>query len=160
MKVFIAILTFLLVAIVEVTLLDRVEIVSVKPSLFLIAVIYISLFWGRSPGMWFGFASGIYLDLFSPQYTGLNTLLLTCTGFLIGTLASRLYREKYLSQILILLFVSLAESLLYFALSSGSLSNFLLFFLRYGLLGVLYTSIVGAAIFFALHLTRIRWRVS
>ncbi|MFQ5905003.1 MAG: rod shape-determining protein MreD [bacterium] len=155
-----ATLTFLFAAIVEATLLDRIEVLSVKPDLFLIAVIYISLFWGRSPGMWFGFASGVYLDLFSPRHMGLNTLLLTCIGFLIGSLASRLYREKYLSQILILVFVSLAESLLYFALSSGSLNDFVAFFLRYGLPGVLYTAIVGAAVFFTLHLSRVRWRVS
>ena len=160
MKVAIGIVVFFLAALVEVTLLDSIEILSVKPSLFLIAVIYISLFWGRRPGMWFGFASGLFLDLFSPQHMGLNTLLLTCTGFGVGSMAASLYREKYISQVLILLLVSLVESLLYFAISSGGFDAFVEFFTRYGLLGTLYTAFVGAIIFYAFHLARPRSAVS
>ena len=160
MKVTIAVIVFFLAALIEVTLIDSVKILSVKPSLFLIAVIYIALFWGRRPGMWFGFAAGIFLDLFAPQHMGLNTLLFTCTGFLVGSMAASLYREKYMSQVLILLLVCMVESLLYFALSSGSPGAFLDFFLRYGVPGALYTWAFGAAIFYAFHLARPRPRVS
>jgi len=154
------ILIFFFAAVIEVTLLDGIQVISVKPSLFLVALVFISLFWGRSPGMWFGFASGMFLDLFSPEHMGLNALILTSAGFLIGSLATTLYREKYVSQILTLLFVSMAESLLYFAFSSGGFNNFIRFFVRYGLPGAIYTGVVGAAIFFGLHLARVRWKVS
>lgn len=160
MKLASGILIFFFAAIIEVTLLDSLQVISVKPNLFLVALILISLFWGRSPGMWFGFASGIFLDLFSPEHMGLNALILTSAGFLIGSLATTLYQEKYISQILVLLFVSLAESLLYFAFSSGGPSSFIRFFVRYGVPGAIYTSVVGAAIFLGLHLVRVRWKVS
>lgn len=160
MKLVSGILIFFFAAIIEVTLLGSVQVISVKPNLFLVALIFISLFWGRSPGMWFGFASGMFLDLFSPEHMGLNTLLLTSAGFLIGSLATTLYREKYVSQILTLLFVSMAEHLLYFAFSSGSPNSFIRFFIRYGVPGAIYTTVVGAAIYFGLHLVRLRWKVS
>lgn len=160
MRIILAVAVFFLAALAEVTLLEGAKILSVKPSLFLIAVTYISLFWGRRQGMWFGFVSGLFLDLFSPQHMGLNTLLFTCAGFLIGSMAASLYREKYISQVLILLVVCVAESLLYFAFSSGSPDAFLKYFLRYGLFGALYTTIVGAIVFYAFHLGRLRLRVS
>ena len=160
MKLVSGILIFFFAAVIEVTLLDSIQVVSVKPSLFLVALILISLFWGRSPGMWFGFASGMFLDLFSPEHMGLNMLILTSAGFLIGSLSTTLYREKYVSQVLTLLFVSLVEPLLYFAFSSEGPYSFILFFVRYGVPGAIYTTVVGAAIFFGLHLARVRWKVS
>jgi rod shape-determining protein MreD len=160
MRVTISVVLFFLAALIEVTLIESIKVLSVKPSLFLIAVIYIGLFWGRRPAMWFGFAAGIFLDLFAPQHMGLNTLLFTSVGFLVGSMAASLYREKFLSQVLILFFVSLIESLIYFALSSGSPEAFLEFFLRYGILGAMYTSAVGAIIFYVFHLSRPRLRVS
>jgi rod shape-determining protein MreD len=159
MRTTIAIVIFFVVALAEVTLMDSIELFSVRPSLFLIVVIYISLFWGRRAGMWFGFTAGIFLDLFAPQHMGLNTLLLACTGFAVGSMAGSLYREKYASQVLILLMVSLAEALLYFAISSDGVESFVGFFTRYGLLGALYTTAVGALFFYTFHLARPRLRV-
>jgi rod shape-determining protein MreD len=160
MRVTISVIVFFLAALIEVTLIESIKVLSVKPSLFLIAVIYIALFWGKRPGMWFGFAAGLFLDLFAPQHMGLNTLLFTSVGFLVGSMAASLYREKFLSQVLILLFVSLMESLIYFALSSGSPEAFLEFFLRYGIPGALYTTVAGAIVFYVFHLARPRLRVS
>jgi rod shape-determining protein MreD len=160
MKIVAALLVFLFIAILEVTFLDNVRIASVKPELFLVAVIYISLFWGRKPGMFFGFASGIFLDLFSPRHMGVNALLLMSAGFLIGSLAASLYREKFISQVLILLVTSVVESLAYYAFTAGSAGAFLFFFMRYGLLGALYTAVVGTVVFFAFHMSRSRLAVT
>ena len=110
--------------------------------------------------MFFGFAAGIFLDLFLPKHIGVNALLLTSVGFLVGSLAASLYREKFVSQVLILLLASVVESLAYYAFTAGSMGAFMLFFVRYGLLGALYTTVVGTVVFYALHLSRSRLAVT
>src|SRR3989304_567894 len=103
MKSLLDIFIFFLLTITQTTLVFMGEIEGAKADLLFAYLIYYSLYRRRQVGMIVGFFSGLFIDLYEPQFLGLNALINTSIGFLIGSIAERLYRERILSQFLTLL---------------------------------------------------------
>ena len=153
MKYLLGFFIFFVFAILQTTLVFFGEIHGAKPDLLFIFLVYTSLFFGRRWGMFVGFTTGLFYDLYEPQYIGLNAMIHTSIGFLIGSLSERLYRERTLSQFLTLFFASLLANLLLALFLSRSSA-----FLHRGILGSLYTSFFGIFLFILFSRFFERWK--
>lgn len=84
------------IAVLESTLLTRVEVAALRPDLMLLAVIAWSFLRGSRAGAIWGFVGGLMTDLLSGVPLGLNALLLCLTGYLSGLGEARVFRSNVL----------------------------------------------------------------
>lgn len=140
----------LFLVILQATLLNRLNILGIKPDLLLILVIFIGLYKGPIAGAWCGFLAGILLDLFSPAPLGTNALAKTVLGFLVGTVAPFLYFKAPLIQGFLLFIGMLLEGIILFILLSSLrlASSFSYSFLYIILPASLYTSLLTPPLFY------------
>ncbi|MDD2420806.1 MAG: rod shape-determining protein MreD [Heliobacteriaceae bacterium] len=82
--------------ILQTTLLTYFEIGGVKPNLVLILVCFFAILNGSRAGGIFGFLAGLFLDLASGRYLGLNALAFAAVGAVLGMLEYRLYKDNLL----------------------------------------------------------------
>ncbi|KAB2952338.1 rod shape-determining protein MreD [Heliorestis acidaminivorans] len=88
---------FLVLAVVlQTTFFHTFSIQGIGPNLVLILVVFFSLLQGSRAGSFFGLLAGLFLDLISGRYIGLNTLTLAAVGGLIGLIEGRLYKDNLL----------------------------------------------------------------
>jgi rod shape-determining protein MreD len=153
MRIAVGSLSFILLAILQTTLVSYGQLRGTKPDLLFAFVVYCALFYGRRPGMITGFLAGLFLDLYEPMNLGLHALVYTSMGFLIGTFSDRLYRERILSQFLTLFLASLLGSLFYALLLVQPP-----LFLHEGILQSFYTSIVGVGLFILFNRFSVKWK--
>lgn len=137
------ILLTLLFCILQITLVYSIAIFQATPDLILVIVIYSALFCGEL-GLWIGFGTGLFLDLYSLSL-GYNALLLSLIAYVIGKLATRIYRDAPVIWITLISLSSLLKNIIIFAVQK-ELSLKLL--LSYIVPEMLYTTIVGVIIFF------------
>ncbi|MBQ9757948.1 MAG: rod shape-determining protein MreD [Clostridia bacterium] len=97
-------------SIFQATLIDCIEIFSVKPNLFLIYVIIVCTFCGKSEGAVLGAFFGLVLDLLVGRLWGLNAILMMLLGFFTAYFCERVLRDN---NILVVLLMVLAETVLY-----------------------------------------------
>ena len=98
--------------------LDHIKIVSVKPDLLVLLVVFFAIFFGPGAGAEAGFVAGLFKDTYSLDIFGVNIVLLSLTGLIAGMLSPKLFRESKLTQLL-LVFASSALCMVihYFASS-------------------------------------------
>ena len=144
---FTVIFTFL----IQCTLINHIEMGSVKPNLLLILVISMGLMRGRKSGLWTGFFCGLLIDLFFSSVYGFYALIYMYIGFLSGY-AFRLY---YDDDIKIPMALAAGGDLLY------NLAVYALQFLLRGRLGFIrYLSrIILPEIFYTAILTFFVYRI-
>lgn len=95
----------LLITAVQSTLLKGIEIVSVKPNLFLVFVLLIALFRGRKEGMIVGALFGFFLDLSAGRLIGAYGILYLYMGFLVGKVSETFISRAHFVFSLILTFI-------------------------------------------------------
>lgn len=95
------------------TLIEIVQFNGVKPDLLLIIVIFMALMKGILPGVQIGFLVGVIEDLVTGKYLGINTLSKVFTGFLIGLVEPKIYKENMLVPVVTLFFATLLHQFLY-----------------------------------------------
>ncbi|MDI6704439.1 MAG: rod shape-determining protein MreD [bacterium] len=88
------------------------EIRGIKPDLFLIILVFFSLKKGSLKGEIMGFFIGIFEDLVSSGVFGINSFSKTICGFLVGKSKEKILHENFISQIIIMLSISLLNGLL------------------------------------------------
>ena len=137
--------------VMQVSILRGIAIAQITPDIVLVIVIYNALFHERA-GMWFGFVTGIFIDLYSSS-PGYNALMGTIIGYGIGRLSLRVYKEVPLLWIILLFISSLVQGTVIFA-GTHQLSSY--FFWRYILFGALYTTVIGLMIFYVLRKSDVR----
>ncbi|QGG47260.1 rod shape-determining protein MreD [Heliorestis convoluta] len=96
MRYLIVMLFLFLSAVLQTTLFHSLSIQGIGPNLVLILVIFYSLLQGSRSGSIFGVLAGLFLDLFSGRYIGLNILTMAAVGGLIGLIEGRLYKDNLL----------------------------------------------------------------
>jgi rod shape-determining protein MreD len=135
----------------QLTLLDRIRILDAEPDLLLLLVAFSGVFYGWGPGLEAGVISGLLKDIFSTDIFGINTLALSITGFLIGGLSPKFFKESRVTQVFLVFIFSLVSMFIHYTLSSFlsdirfiDLSEYL-----FGLIipSAIYTSILSAIIF-------------
>lgn len=133
-----------------------IAIADIRPDVVLIIVVYIAIRSGQLEGTIFGFASGFMLDVYNPEFMGVNALANSVVGFAVGYTRAGIVAEDLRVQALALLIASLTHDLLYFGLSSAANPGKILGLLfRYGIGTAIYTSIFGMCCVF---LVSIRFR--
>lgn len=85
--------------VLQTTLLTHFEIGGVRPNLVLIQVIFFSSLNGSGLGGAFGALAGLFLDLVSGRYIGLNALSFSAVGAVVGLVEGRLYKDNLLVPI-------------------------------------------------------------
>jgi len=90
---------------IQLLFLDRIKIAGIKPDLLVLLVVFFAIFFGPSTGVEAGFVSGLFKDTYSLDIFGVNIVLLSLTGLIVGRVSPKLFKESKLTQGL-LVFVS------------------------------------------------------
>jgi rod shape-determining protein MreD len=121
-----------------------IGIAGIRPDVVLIVIVFIGIRSGPLEATIFGFVSGFLLDVYNPEFMGVNACANAVVGFAVGYSRIGIVTEDLRVQVLALLIASLLHDLLYFALSSVSNPiGILAGFFRYGIGTAIYTSLVG-----------------
>ena len=103
--------------VIQLTLINSVTILGLKPDLIMVVVVVFSLRNGEKEGTISGFASGLLQDIFSTGLLGINALAKTVIGFTCGILKEKIFHEHILFIIPIITFIaSFIQSILVFLL--------------------------------------------
>lgn len=91
---------------------------GLRVNFLLLALIVFSIRETRSRAVIFGFLLGILLDCLSPRLFGLNALLFTSAGYVLGSVGERVYTNRIHLIAFIIVITSLCYLSIYFLLSS------------------------------------------
>lgn len=102
---------------IQLTLINSITILGLKPDLIMVVVVVFSLLRGAKEGTVSGFASGLLQDIFSTGLLGMNALAKTVIGFFCGIIKEKIFREHILFIIPVITFIaSFMQSILMFLL--------------------------------------------
>ncbi len=140
--------------VIQLTLINSVTILGLKPDLIMVVVVVFSLMKGEKEGSISGFVSGLLQDIFSTSLLGINALAKTVIGFTCGILKEKIFHEHILFLIPVITFIaSFLQSILIFLLLRA-------FGIEYGLAWslkqialpeALYSSLLSPLIFLAIN---------
>lgn len=139
---------------IQLTLINSIAILGLKPDLIMVVVVVFSLLKGEKEGSISGFAFGLLQDIFSTGLLGINALAKTVIGFTCGILKEKIFYEHILFLIPVITFTaSFMQSILIFLLLRA-------FGIEYGLAWsikqvalpeALYNSLLSPFIFLAIN---------
>ncbi len=86
---------------IQLLFLDHIKIMGAKPDLFAILVVFFAIFFGPATGAEAGFVAGLFKDIYSLDIFGVNSVLLSLTGLIVGALSPNIFKESKLTQSLI-----------------------------------------------------------
>ena len=139
---------------IQLTLINSITILGVKPDLIMVVVVVFSLLKGEKEGTISGFASGLLQDIFSTGLLGINALAKTVIGFTCGILKEKIFREHILFLIPVITFIaSITQSILIFLLlrAFGIEYNLAWSLKQVALPEALYSSLLSPFIFLAIN---------
>lgn len=93
------ILSFLIIYLLQVNFFSWFNLAGVRPNLFIILVLTIGLFSGKSIGTTFGVLFGIALDFFIGKSIGISAIMLGIVGFLGGYLNKSFSKDSRVTMI-------------------------------------------------------------
>ncbi|MBA7490783.1 hypothetical protein ES702_01326 [subsurface metagenome] len=91
---------------IQLTLINSITILGLKPDLIMVVVVVFSLLKGAKEGTISGFASGLLQDIFSTGLLGINALAKTVIGFTCGILKEKIFYEHILFLIPVITFIA------------------------------------------------------
>ena len=111
-------LTLILALLIQLTVLNYLKIFGARPDLVSICVIFFGLFLGSGAGLECGIVAGFLEDIFALDFLGLNTFILAVTGFAVGVVRTKFFRESKITQaVLVFSFTIFAMTLHYLIVS-------------------------------------------
>jgi rod shape-determining protein MreD len=140
--------------VIQLTLINSVTILGMKPDLIMVVVVVFSLRKGEKEGIISGFASGLLQDFFSTSLLGINALAKTVIGFTCGIIKEKIFHEHILFIIPIITFIaSFIQSILVFLLlrAFGIDYNLVWSLKQIALPEALYSSLLSPFIFLAIN---------
>lgn len=159
-KVIILILIILIVAFLESNYPKFLKLFGIAPNLLLIFVVFFNIYFRQKNALLFTALCGIVKDVFSLTGLGTNIFSLIICGIVVNKIKITIYHSDRLSQVLIVLLVSLLNSFIFFELNlfSSNLSFFKsLFFIM--LPEGLYTAAMAPLIFYGLKRCGLKFSV-
>jgi len=139
---------------IQLTLINSITILGLKPDLIMVVVIIFSLLKGEKEGAISGFASGLLQDIFSTGILGINALAKTVVGFICGILKEKIFHEHILFLIPVITFVAslIQNILIFFLLRAFGIEYSLAWSLKQvALPEALYSSLLSPFIFLAIN---------
>ncbi len=117
MKILLKVAVIVVTLLIQLTLINSITILGLKPDLIMVVVVVFSLLRGAKEGTISGFASGLLQDIFSTGLLGMNALAKTVIGFFCGIIKEKIFREHILFIIPVIIFIaSFMQSILMFLL--------------------------------------------
>ncbi len=146
----IPVLIFLIVLLLQVTVIPLISIDGIIPDLILILLVYYSISYGQVYGTVLGAAYGLLFDLATGTLLGSMMLSKSIAGFIAGYYSSETRREKYLytySFTIIVLSCALVDSVIYSFFSALDFNtNIFKLFFDQALLPALYTAVISSIV--------------
>ena len=102
---FLLIISFLIIYLLQVNLFPNITIAGRMPSLFVIYVLFIGLFYSRTAGIAYGIVFGLLIDLFIGRKVGISAIMLGLIGLIGGVFDKNFSKESRLT-IMIMVIVS------------------------------------------------------
>ena len=103
---------------IQLLFLDHIKIAGDKPDLLILLVVFFAIFFGPGTGAEAGFVSGLFKDTYSLDVFGVNSVLLSLTGLIVGGLSPKLFRESKLTQVLLVFASSVICMIIHYFASS------------------------------------------
>ena len=105
----------LLCAVLQATWLNYITVFDVKPNLFLVYVIVISFFCGKTEGGIVGAIFGLVLDIIIGKIIGINMVLCLMAGFLVALFCERVIRKNsvFITMLSVVIITFVYESVYY-----------------------------------------------
>ncbi len=137
------------VVIFESLLRPFISIFGTAPDLGLILTAYFALTRGAVEGLFFGFVSGLLIDVLHPSFLGWGMLLRLSLGFWMGGFKDNLFLESFYSRGIVVGLAVLIYELGYHLADSGfSVPGTLYLLGRYSLLATLYSMLLAFLLFY------------
>lgn len=102
LTIIVLIMIFLIIYLLQANLFSWFHLAGVKPNLFVIFVLIIGLFSGRSMGATLGIIFGIMLDFFIGKSVGISGIMLGAIGFLGGFLDKNFSKDSRLTMLIMI----------------------------------------------------------
>jgi rod shape-determining protein MreD len=113
-KVLTFLVLYLVVIVYETLLADIFRLGPARLDLGLLLLIYVTLNQGTKPGIIFGFGLGLLLDLMTPLWLGLDSLIKSTLSYLMGLFKESLFVESIFSKLLLVFLAVLVNDFLRF----------------------------------------------
>lgn len=104
--------------VLQVTAVDYIKIFGAKPDLMLLAVIFFGLLFGGSIGLEAGLVAGLAKDILSLDVFGANTFTMALTGFAVGGLSQKFFKESKIMQTAIVFVFVIVCMLIHYTVNS------------------------------------------
>jgi len=154
MKILLKGVIIVVALLIQLTLINSIAILGLKPDLIMVVVVVFSLLKGEKEGTISGFASGFLQDIFSSGLLGINALAKTVIGFTCGILKEKIFHEHILFLIPVITFIaSFIQNILIFLLLNafGIEYNLVWSLKQVALPEALYSSLLSPFIFLAIN---------
>lgn len=103
---------YLVIVIYETLLADLLRLGPARLDLGLLLLIYVTLNLGSRPGIVFGFGLGLLLDVASPIWLGLGSLIKGTLGYGVGYFKESLFVESIYSKMLLVFLTVVSNDIL------------------------------------------------
>jgi len=100
----------------QTTIFSHASIAGVKPDFVLIFVLFTAVLEGPQRGVFFGYTLGLFEDIITGRFIGMNALSKGLTGLFIGWFTGRTYSENLLVPIISVFLGTLLNGLIFFML--------------------------------------------
>ena len=98
--------------------LDHIKIAGAKPDLLVLLTVFFAIFFGPGIGAEAGLLSGLFKDIYSLDIFGVNSILLSLMGLIMGVLSPKLFKESKLTQGLLVFSSSMLYMIAHYFVSS------------------------------------------
>jgi len=140
-------LVFVLLAIIQITLVPFLSYKQIAPDLILILVVFFTLNTGQLKGTIMGFTVGLLFDILSGGIIGSAAFSKTLCGFLTGYFYNENKMDLNLKSFMflaIVLIIGTVDSIVYSFFSTPDFEyNLIILFFQQGLLPALYSAVVA-----------------
>lgn len=96
----------LLAFLLQVFLADFIKLGGARPNFMIIIAVFFALFTDERFGLETGFICGMILDIFTLRLFGLNAILFSLSGYLIGKFNNKIYRESIITHAVVVFLAS------------------------------------------------------
>ncbi len=103
--------------VIQSTVLQHIEVMSVKPSLLIILIVFFALLRGSVEGGIIGLIVGIMMDVMVAKTFGAHSLLGLYTGVVIGYFNQQIFKESKLVAVFLAVTCTFCYEVLYFFLN-------------------------------------------